>query len=205
MNKIQWFLSYKGRLSRLQFFLYYSGASLILGLLLSLILATVSNVYGGNNIDFVISCFLLFCLYTLSCLVAKRFHDLGKSSWTVLWYYPVGILNILGGVNSFTHFMEGDTFWLSIAIIVLPIAVLLGMILTFRKGTVGENKYGEDPLRTISAAGSSKVKLHNVFEETRPISKESNVAQVDVKYCRNCGIKNIKDAKFCGSCGNSFT
>lgn len=42
-------------------------------------------------------------------------------------------------------------------------------------------------------------------DDTKPDEEASTTGERgDVKYCRHCGTKHTKDAKFCSSCGKSF-
>lgn len=59
-------------------------------------------------------------------LSVRRLHDLNLSGW---WYLPIAVLNILP-----------DIFILNL------IELCFYIFLVFKRGTVGENRYGADPL-----------------------------------------------------------
>ena len=59
-------------------------------------------------------------------LSVRRPHDLNLSGW---WYLPIAVLNILP-----------DIFILNL------IELCFYIFLVFKRGTVGENRYGADPL-----------------------------------------------------------
>jgi len=84
---------------------------------------------------------LLF-LYVVSPLsfVVRRFHDLNFSGWWLLavWAWMGAIIVTVGVL-----FDDNHTAW------VLPfyfLAMVPGLILLFKRGTKGDNKYGQDPL-----------------------------------------------------------
>lgn len=82
----------------------------------------------------------VFCLYLNYMLISKRFHDLGISAWAT-FIFPV--LGILSQVTSGTDFF---TLTDAVALIASLASIVLSLTLFFKKGQVGANIYGADPL-----------------------------------------------------------
>lgn len=66
---------------------------------------------------------------------------------------------------------------------------LYNLILLAERGTDGENKYGSDPLKKISAEDAS-------------LSEKNESASI--KYCSGCGSQIDADSKFCANCGSKI-
>lgn len=79
-----------------------------------------------------VGAFAVFIYWRIAMAYVKRCHDLGWTGWAVL---PL-ILE------------EGDLLFSNETLIMVfnAIVVVLTLLLTFRKGTDGVNKYGKDPL-----------------------------------------------------------
>ncbi len=165
------------RLNRLRFFEYgfiLPAIMVILGILMTIIIATISgyqnaagqssSVFGSvsaqlinsknnpivknnpsevkihNKINtFLLSfgvlgvniVFIVLLLWTSICLGVKRLHDIGWNGWLIL-------LNFIPIINIF-----------------------MSIILLFRSGNIGKNKYGPDPLELDAIAYLEKVKSLN--------------------------------------------
>lgn len=134
----------------------------------------------------------LIALVTLMPSIAvgvRRMHDVNKSGW----YFLIPLYNLF---------------------------------LAWTDGTKGINKYGPDPKtastlsQTVETNMDVGVKMssreprdgqelttawaHGQTTVTKPKEKVAVKAHSDMKYCGHCGIKNIKAAKFCASCGKPF-
>ena len=81
-----------------------------------------------------------FCLYLNYVLVSKRFHDLGISAWAT---FAFPLLGILSQVTSGTDFF---TLTDAVSLIASLTSIVLSLTLFFKKGQVGANIYGADPL-----------------------------------------------------------
>ncbi len=78
---------------------------------------------GASIIGGIVLLFMLAVLIPNIALAVRRFHDLNQTGWLYLVFVIVGIIPLIGILAS------------------------LGMIIWFCiRGTVGPNKYGEDPL-----------------------------------------------------------
>ena len=73
----------------------------------------------------------------------KRLHDLGWSGWLsifIIFYSFSGLLEFSEKASNFV--IDNENFFLILEVI----AGILSLILLFKKGTTGINKYGKDPL-----------------------------------------------------------
>ena len=122
----------------------------------------LTPVIGNIDISDVLFLFLfLISFFPLMIIVTiKRFHDIGYSGWATLLLF-VPIINIGGG-----------------------------FLLLFKDGTIGTNKYGEDPKKRISK--EAIIDFENK-EKEKIIKKE--------KICSHCGMTNIITLRYCKSCG----
>ncbi len=120
--------SYEGRISRSTFWYYIAGVAVVWVAARLLDSAVGASTGAGSSGTGCFTVFLgLLQIATGLAVGTKRCHDLDQSGWYLLW----GLLPILGDL------------WLIYQ-------------LGFRKGTVGQNLYGPDPLagkQQASAAG----------------------------------------------------
>jgi Predicted membrane protein len=146
-------ITFKGRINRFRFFVYLTTILLIL-LMPRLFLVSVyglKNVKIGNLPTFALylnhSIEFVAYVYFFS-LGTRRLHDLGRSGWLLL----IALLPIIS--NSLITLFALIGFWLlfsgKLLIFLLALAIFLYLALhiylLFTKGTVGANKYGDDPL-----------------------------------------------------------
>ncbi len=112
--------------------------------------------------DLLFLCIFLFFFFPFIIIVTiKRFHDIGYSGWATLLMF-VPILNIGGG-----------------------------FLLLFKDGTIGTNKYGNDPKRRIP-------KGYVIDDEI----KEDHSKEIkQEKICTNCGVANKITLRYCMVCG----
>lgn len=135
-----------GRLNRARFFLWGLGYNLLLGVvstILGVLLSFLGNVratlaavvqFAFNILSMVISIFLLI----------GRLHDLNWSGWMIL--VPVAFELVIAGVMMWLLFtgqavVGGPLFW-----IVWGICLAFVLFLYFKRGTVGPNRFGPDPV-----------------------------------------------------------
>ena len=176
MNKIQWLLTYRGRLNRSSFLLYYFGSQLVAAVFVFIFLLFLKS-YNGNTILFLFFCFLVFTIYVVSCPVAKRFHDIGMSNWNMLWWYPVGIFGVIQMIGAFTNLMgtsfidENSVGYNIFLLLIAPITIVLSIILIFRRGTTEVNM--DSRIHNIDQKNIQKsaVESENLYD----ISEESDV------------------------------
>ena len=140
-NTELWGKRYKksGRIGRLDYFksqLFILAIATGLGVLsfltLSKVLICVSFIYG---------CIYLWLTF---CLIAKRLHDIGLSSWMLL--IPILLtfrLTINSGAGSHTYSILGMIFGNMAGYISLGIFIAIFIALISVKGTKTDNKYGK--------------------------------------------------------------
>lgn len=96
--------------------------------------------------------FAFLLLWPIAMLTIQRAHDIGKPTWfAVLWL----VLGSIAGVLSEAGDLSGliVLVWIASAI---P-AIVLGFMLAFRRGDIGENEFGVDPLDPIGSKASDFV------------------------------------------------
>ncbi|EGF93432.1 putative membrane protein [Asticcacaulis biprosthecium C19] len=88
-------------------------------------------------------------LWALVCLYAKRLHDLGWSAiWCVVALFDLPVDIVLNLVSLVTPVYETAwNFSNGLSTIGNVTAMIMGLILTFRRGQRGPNRYGPDPLQ----------------------------------------------------------
>jgi uncharacterized membrane protein YhaH (DUF805 family) len=165
MSKPKFFLSIpatfspSGRMSRLQYFVY--------GIIYAIAVVGIFFAIYGSGTDaigaadgkvqaWVFAAVMGVFLYFLICLYAKRLHDLGWPAILcaiALFDLPIDIVTTL--VSAYVTVPEDI---LTINEIIGNVGNIIGMgfgiILTFKKGQSGANKYGPDPLRPSQAEAS---------------------------------------------------
>lgn len=121
---------FEGRSTRAEywwFFLFYL-LVIIVAVILVVVLAGVSGGFeedaGGPGIFatlviILVGLFVLVCIIPSISLAVRRFHDLNQTGWLVLVFYVLGLI--------------------------IPFAGLIQLIWFCFPGTVGPNKFGEDP------------------------------------------------------------
>ena len=146
------FFSKKGRLNRLRY-LQYRLAILGIFIICGIILGTLGVVFSGisvSSINIIIPLIVIIAIIMLFAgavsgitLIIRRLHDLNFSGWWCLGY-----LFITFWANLFTKFPDKDEFlvWHILAIVLWIMLLAFELALFFMKGTVGNNKYGADPL-----------------------------------------------------------
>jgi uncharacterized membrane protein YhaH (DUF805 family) len=111
--------SYEGRIPRSIFWYYLAGYAVLWGI--GRFIDSTVGVQTGAGASGSFGCFTVFIvligIFTGLAVLVKRCHDRDRSGWYLLW----GLIPVLGEI------------WLLIE-------------LGFRRGTVGRNLYGADPL-----------------------------------------------------------
>lgn len=129
-------LLWNGRINRSDFF--------TLGFLLNVISAimeAMSNTLPDNATASLVVSLLILAVFGLLgyiglCLTIRRLHDLNQPGWM----YLVFLFSTLSLV------FIGESFIPPLTYLGLIIALGVTLILLFKKGTSGDNKYGPDPL-----------------------------------------------------------
>lgn len=165
-----------GRATRKQFWLNYLltliGLNMAISVLLMVILMGFTGMLSSSaseliGLVFAAGAGLLYLFMTVVNIWAsvavpmKRFHDRNMSGWWVLWF---GLI-IYGGyflglvmIDNMFGFGDAERF-AGITLLSAAGLALLGqfVILGFLPGTVGENKYGADPLRPLGVDDVSEL------------------------------------------------
>ena len=113
------FLSFKGRLNRKRYFLRQLALGLFSGIFISFLSGMMTNTKSLDMLIVFVVLILAIAIPCIACgvsLMVRRFHDLGKSGWYILW-------NLCPVIN-----------------------IGVSLYLLFGKGVSGENSYGPDPL-----------------------------------------------------------
>lgn len=156
------FFSLEGRMNRKRYFF-------------SILIIFVISFFGGAIDGFVqgaqgrassadeyqasiyLGVFVLFMLYPNAVVIAKRLHDLGfKGIFAVVLvvlFNGMPLLDMFGMVN------KEDYLVLNIATGI--IGFIIGLFLLFKKGTVGQNQYGPDPLENSLSSAVSQSGVSN--------------------------------------------
>ena len=138
-----------GRINRSEYFWRsFKYAFLTVGMA---VVAGVAYLLGGSGLvgGALLTVFMLLALlfyWRLLMGAVKRLHDLNCSGWWVL--LMLGITDYSYTINhtkisfNLADYLLGET----IGNIFSIIGLVLGLLLVFKRGTVGVNKYGKDPL-----------------------------------------------------------
>lgn len=156
------YLSFKGRLNRKPFFIRNMIIFAISLLMRAIAVFVLKTEYDFVAIVFavILLVYVFFSWWASLSLTVRRLHDIGYSAKSVL--PPLIFANIIGGiwvsygtivfVQNPSIFKGGSVFFTIVCIV----NFIFTLYLFFRKGTTGENKYGEDPL---------EIKFMQKFEE----------------------------------------
>jgi len=144
---LQFYFSFTGRATRYDFNMRFAAVAFIGSILVFIadwILQTnwlLSNLW---NLLATISFFAVSC---------RRLHDMDHSGWwQVLIFFPFTTLAAIAIISFGIGAVMGFLFGGFLALLAVDLALLcyLGyfIMLSARRGTVGPNKYGADPLQT---------------------------------------------------------
>lgn len=91
-------------------------------------------------------------IYISIILIIKRFHDINKSGWYSILFIliiAIDIANEFHKAFGYSYSQLNENFEMLFALflfaIIIP-ALYYSLILIFKKGTKGENRFGQDPL-----------------------------------------------------------
>ena len=142
MDWVHLFTSFDGRISRQPFWIALA-AFLVIDVASTL---TIEQDRLSAVLDLVLT-------YPQFAVCAKRGHDRNTASWVVGLFFALGVvldLMILGGWIAKTNLSNPTPL---VYALLVPLGILgLALIvdLGFRRGTVGPNRYGPDPLEASS-------------------------------------------------------
>ncbi len=133
------FLTFDGRLTRRDYWLGYLA---VVGVLVIVGAGPVRLFGPGEGAVIWITVVSFICAVAGTALSMKRLHDRDKSGWWVVLFYIVpGLMSDLAA-----RFMANSA-GVSVLLIIAAALSFWGLAeMGFRRGTVGKNRYGEDPL-----------------------------------------------------------
>lgn len=122
--------SIHGRLNRLRYFTWNLGY----GFLLCIPALVITALAFGVNFGFL---WLMIPLVVLQMIIwvlifVGRLHDLNLSGWYAAVFYAISYC--------------GPLFGETMEIICAVISLLVSLILLFKRGTIGPNRFGNDPV-----------------------------------------------------------
>ena len=138
----------KGRLNRLRYFKYHFSLFLILAILEFVIFFTFGFFNSVNKILTIILLLIavftcIFILVAQIMLAIRRLHDLNYSGW----YYLLWLIFIMIASTTYKVADKTDNIYFLICSLIFDLLCLaFSLCMLFKKGTVGTNKYGADPL-----------------------------------------------------------
>ena len=144
----------RGRTPRTDFWV---GLVVVAGITTLAVLLHGQRVRGGSLGQFfgVVTAIAVLSPYCLTALVIKRLHDLDRSGWRVLVLFTAFFLAALAalaylGLRQGQIMQEWQSFWTLVLYVTAGSATaLLAYLLVklgFARGTVGDNRFGPDPL-----------------------------------------------------------
>ncbi len=146
------YFNFKDRAQRSEywwFLLFSIGFSYIANWLIGL-----SEIIAPDSIVFLlVICFA--CLYlVIPCLAVtvRRLHDINRSGWWLLAVFGIQLLSLI--VTMMGVLTLGSV--LAVLGVLGNVAIL---VFTLFRGTVGDNRYGSDPLQLNNPSGEDKNKL----------------------------------------------
>lgn len=137
-DRLFWFLfSFRGRISRDQFFIFLTGCLAVTSVFALLMTWTP---YG----NFLIPAGLALMLYIKSCVIVKRFHDSGAGGGWLLFTLLLGLFLMLVHARVIMLPFFGG-YAAPVLLSFFGVLALFCLYLCFAKGNVGENRYGAKP------------------------------------------------------------
>jgi uncharacterized membrane protein YhaH (DUF805 family) len=141
-------LGFQGRISRTQFWiglLITAAAELVLMFIFGIpFFPTEMKPFSMRLIEFAIQ---LVTIYPTAAVAVKRLHDRDQPGHYVAWLVGLTLIIALTNLFGLTDDPKNPT-WLDWVLGLCAIVVGLAFLfeLGFRRGTIGENRYGLDPL-----------------------------------------------------------
>jgi uncharacterized membrane protein YhaH (DUF805 family) len=138
MDWVHLFTSFEGRISRRPFWI-------ALMVFIAIDIATTLTIEDDRwnaALDLVLT-------YPQFAVCAKRGHDRNTPMWVVGLFFALGIvfdLMMLGGLITNAILRNPPTLLMALLVPYSIFALALLIDLGFRRGTVGPNRYGPDPL-----------------------------------------------------------
>lgn len=147
-NWVQFYTSFKGRATRKDFNIYYA----VPALMVTILAAVLDYILAGGDIMLAVQqttfsdVFNLLLIWPTCAVAARRLHDMNFSGW---WQLAPIVLFILMMPASYIPLLASASLIMIAAALVFGFIFLI--ILSIKRGTVGPNKFGPDPLEGVVA------------------------------------------------------
>jgi uncharacterized membrane protein YhaH (DUF805 family) len=141
MNWLHLFTSFEGRITRQPFWIAFA---------VFIVIEIVISFSAGDDAQWT-TVLDLVLTYPQLAVCAKRGYDRNTPIWVVGLFFAIGValdILLLGGWITSADMANPTPLLLAILIPYFVFAVALIIDLGFRRGTVGPNRYGPDPLET---------------------------------------------------------
>jgi uncharacterized membrane protein YhaH (DUF805 family) len=141
MNWVHLFTSFEGRITRQPFWIAWA---VFVAIEIAISFSGGDDARWGSALD-------LMLVYPQLAVCAKRGHDRNSPIWVVGLFFAVGaILDVflLGGWITNADVANATPLMLAFLVPYAVFGLALIIDLGFRRGTVGPNRYGPDPLET---------------------------------------------------------
>jgi uncharacterized membrane protein YhaH (DUF805 family) len=156
MKWIYFFGSFDGRIGRKTFWrtsIAILAAELVAGFVGALIIALLSEDWEAKAGDRWIDAVFLIFLYPKFIIDVKRGHDRNISTWAIGVFYAALAADYFLVEFGWLTDLPNQNMTSSVNVVSFIVVILLGFFalsflveLGFRKGTMGPNRYGPDPL-----------------------------------------------------------
>ena len=155
IDLIRFYTSFKGRATRYDFNVRYA-----LTLFVGSILAGIADyiIFGGSFLSasaptYFSKLWNIFALIASLAVTCRRLHDMNYSGWWQLLIYcvPAALLVVLFitfGMAILADPLSAGLTGISVVLAILIFYLLFFIFLSVKRGTIGPNKYGADPLQT---------------------------------------------------------
>jgi uncharacterized membrane protein YhaH (DUF805 family) len=141
MNWVHLFTSFEGRITRQPFWIAWA---VFVAIEIAISHSGGDDARWGSALDLVI-------IYPEFAVCAKRGHDRNTPMWVVGLFFAIGaVLDVLllGGWITNADVAKATPLMLALLIPYVVFGLALIIDLGFRRGSVGPNRYGPDPLET---------------------------------------------------------
>ena len=160
----QFYFSFRGRISRSQYWLRFVVPYLVVAVVLQTAIALTEPGSGANvALTVIYGLFVLICIWPHLAVLVKRIHDRNKSGWLCLALYipwilfSIALMAWLGAVLVAIAAGKSETAAVAVGGFMIVVGILgaisLGIALWFfiefgcLRGTIGANRFGPDPVR----------------------------------------------------------
>ncbi|MBV9554565.1 MAG: DUF805 domain-containing protein [Alphaproteobacteria bacterium] len=160
----QFYFSFRGRISRSQYWLRFVVPYLVVAVVLQTAIALTEPGSGANvALTVIYGLFVLICIWPHLAVLVKRIHDRNKSGWLCLALYipwilfSIALMAWLGAVLVAIAAGKSETAAVAVGGFMIVVGILgaisLGIGLWFfiefgcLRGTIGANRFGPDPVR----------------------------------------------------------